>query len=55
MTDLWIAGLGVRAVNQVTREAERALRASREVLYLDAGVATQALPRRFMPAGHFAL
>ncbi|HMD98387.1 MAG TPA: SAM-dependent methyltransferase [Terriglobia bacterium] len=41
MTDLWIAGLGVRAVNQVTREVERALRASREVLYLDAGVATK--------------
>lgn len=42
MTDLWIAGLGVRAVDQVTREVERALRASREVLYLDAGVATKA-------------
>ncbi len=41
MTDLWIAGLGVRAVNQVTREAECAFRASREVLYLDAGVATK--------------
>ena len=41
MTDIWIAGLGVRAVNQVTREVERALRASREVLYLDAGVATK--------------
>jgi len=40
MTDIWIAGLGVRAVDQVTREVERALRASREVLYLDAGVAT---------------
>ena len=41
MTDVWIAGLGVRAVNQVTREVEHALRASREVLYLDAGVATK--------------
>lgn len=40
MSDVWIAGLGVRGVNQVTREAERALRSSHEVLYLDAGVAT---------------
>jgi hypothetical protein len=42
MTDLWIAGLGMRGVNQVTREVEQALRASREILYLDAGVATRA-------------
>jgi precorrin-3B methylase len=41
MTDLWIAGLGVRAVNQVTREVEQILHASREVLYLDAGAATR--------------
>jgi precorrin-3B methylase len=41
MTDIWIAGLGVRAVNQVTREVEHALRSSRHVLYLDAGVATR--------------
>ena len=41
MTDIWIAGLGVRGVNQVTREVEHALRASREVLYLDVGVATR--------------
>src|SRR5579862_9654536 len=40
MIDIWIAGLGVRALNQVTPEVERALRASRHVLYLDAGVAT---------------
>jgi len=42
MRDLWIAGLGVRAVDQITREVERALRASREVLYLDTGVATKS-------------
>ena len=41
MTDLWIAGLGVQTVNQVTREVEQALRASREILYLDTGVATK--------------
>lgn len=41
MTDIWIAGLGVRAVNQVTREVEQALRASHHVLYLDAGAATR--------------
>lgn len=40
MTDLWIAGLGIRTATQVTREVERVLRASREVLYLDTGVAT---------------
>ena len=41
MTDLWIAGLGIQTVNQVTREVEQALRASREILYLDTGVATK--------------
>lgn len=41
MIDLWIAGLGVRSVGQITREVEQAVRASREVLYLDTGVATK--------------
>jgi hypothetical protein len=41
MTDLWIAGLGIQTVGQVTREVEQAIRASREVLYLDTGVATR--------------
>ena len=41
MTDLWIAGLGVQTVGQVTREVEQAIRASREVLYLDTGAATR--------------
>jgi hypothetical protein len=41
MTDIWIAGLGVRGVNQVTREVEHALRSSLQVLYLDAGVAAR--------------
>ncbi|HWC97509.1 MAG TPA: SAM-dependent methyltransferase [Candidatus Sulfopaludibacter sp.] len=41
MTDIWIAGLGLQTVTQVTREVEQAIRASREVLYLDTGVATR--------------
>jgi len=41
MTHLWIAGLGLQTATQVTREVEDAIRASREVLYLDTGVATR--------------
>lgn len=41
MVDLYIVGLGVANVDHVTREAESAIRQSREVLYLDTGVATQ--------------
>jgi hypothetical protein len=41
MTDLWIAGLGIQTVAQVTREVEQAIRDSREVLYLDTGAATR--------------
>ena len=44
MTEIHIVGLGVSSVSQVTREAEHAIRASNEVLYLDTGVAT----RRFL-------
>ncbi len=44
MTDIHIVGLGVSSVSQVTREAEQAIKASNEVLYLDTGVAT----RRFL-------
>jgi hypothetical protein len=39
--DIWIAGLGIATACQVTREVEQAIRASREVLYLDTGVATR--------------
>jgi len=49
MTNVWIAGLGVRGVEQLTRETERALRASREVLYLDAGVATRPYLQSLCP------
>jgi precorrin-6B methylase 1 len=41
MTQLFIAGLGLQTVNQITREVEQAIRDSREVLYLDTGVATR--------------
>ena len=41
MTDIHIVGLGVTSVHQLTREAEQAIEASNEVLYLDTGVATR--------------
>jgi hypothetical protein len=41
VTDLWIAGLGIQTVTQITREVEEAIRHSHEVLFLDAGVATK--------------
>ncbi len=42
MVDITIVGLGVANVDQITREAERAIRGSNEVLYVDTGVATRA-------------
>jgi hypothetical protein len=41
MTHIWIAGLGLQTVTQVTREVEQAIRASQEVLFLDTGAATR--------------
>lgn len=38
--DLFVVGLGITNVDQVTRETERVLSACREVLYVDTGVAT---------------
>jgi precorrin-6B methylase 1 len=38
---IYIVGLGIRSVRQVTREAEDAIRASRSVLYVDAGFGVQ--------------
>ncbi len=40
MTDIHIVGLGVASIHQISREAEQAISASNEVLYLDTGVAT---------------
>src|SRR2546425_219321 len=49
MTDIWIAGLGLQTVNQVTREVEQAIRASKEVLYVDTGVATRTFLETLCP------
>src|ERR1019366_222706 len=49
MTDIWIAGLGLQTVSQVTREVELAIRSSREVLYLDTGVATRSFLEPLCP------
>lgn len=42
MADIYIVGLGIKNVDQVSKEGERAIRESNEVLYVDNGVATQA-------------
>ncbi len=41
MADIYIAGLGVLNIDQITRETERVIRRSNEVLYVDTGVATR--------------
>jgi hypothetical protein len=47
--DIWIAGLGLQTVGHVTREVEQAIRASREVLYVDTGVATRSFLESLCP------
>jgi hypothetical protein len=49
MTALYIAGLGLQTVAQITREVEAAIRASREVLVLDTGVATRPFLETLCP------
>ena len=49
MTDIYIAGLGLQTAVQVTREVESAMRSSREVLYLDTGVATMPYLQTLCP------
>lgn len=49
MTDVHVVGLGIVGVDQLTREAERALRAANEVLFVDRGVATRALLESLCP------
>jgi uncharacterized protein YabN with tetrapyrrole methylase and pyrophosphatase domain len=49
MTAIYLAGLGIRGVDQITPEAERAIQLSREVLYLDTGVATRRFLERMCP------
>lgn len=41
MADIYIVGLGVLNIDQITRQTERAIRRSNEVLYVDTGVATR--------------
>ena len=49
MTSLYIAGLGLQTVAQITREVEAAIRLSREVLFLDTGVATKQFLETLCP------
>ena len=49
MTALYIAGLGLQTVAQTTREVEAAIRSSREVLFLDTGVATKSFLETLCP------
>ncbi len=49
MTALYIAGLGLQTVTQITREVEEVIRLSREVLFLDTGVATRVLLETLCP------
>jgi hypothetical protein len=49
MTGIWIAGLGLQTTGQITREVEVAIRSSREVLYLDTGVATRSFLEPLCP------
>jgi hypothetical protein len=49
MTALYLAGLGLQTVSQTTREVEAAIRRSREVLFLDTGVATKPFLETLCP------
>jgi hypothetical protein len=49
VTDIWVAGLGLQTVTQVTREVELVIRSSREVLYLDTGVGTRSFLESLCP------
>lgn len=42
MADIYIVGLGVLNVDQITHQAQRAIKRCREVLYVDTGIATGA-------------
>ena len=49
MVDIYLVGLGVLNVDQITRETERVIRRSNEVLYVDTGVATRAFLESLCP------
>lgn len=46
---IYIAGLGLRTVTQITREVEDACRGSAEILYLDTGIATPTFLETLCP------
>ncbi|MBW1881018.1 MAG: hypothetical protein JRI25_07210 [Deltaproteobacteria bacterium] len=48
-TDITIIGLGILGIQQVTRETERALDRSNEVLFVDTGIATRAFLEQHCP------
>ncbi len=49
VVDIYIVGLGVLNIDQITRETERAIRRSNEVLYVDTGIATQTYLESLCP------
>ena len=49
MADVYIVGLGVLNVDHLTRETERVIRRSNEVLYVDTGIATRAFLEGLCP------
>ena len=49
MADIYIVGLGVLNIDQITHETERAVRRSNEVLYVDTGVATRSYLESLCP------
>ena len=46
---IYIAGLGLQTVTQITREVQDACRGSAEILYLDTGIATRAFLATLCP------
>jgi len=49
VADVYIVGLGVLNVDHITRETERVIRRSNEVLYVDTGVATRTYLKSLCP------
>ena len=46
---IYIAGLGLQTVTQITREVQDACRASAEILYVDTGIATRTFLETLCP------
>lgn len=47
--DIWIVGLGIASIDHVTRETERAIRRSNEVLFADTGLGTRPFLESLCP------